>query len=298
MIGILPRLYEDELLYSFLSRYAVTVAGNTYRGVSEDLYTDPLCCPNILLLNHMKEDLLSKLEPQASLREIVLNHTMFSWFCRFARKERRDKAFKLATEMNIKKLYDSLPIPNYTDRYKERRTIKYCPDCAQEQRTQFGEAYFQRFNQIFELTLCPIHHCKLHRTSIAIDGRVSPAFITAEMVIPKENEIVYSESELGIRVAEYLLDVLNQPLDIENKSDVGIYLDYRLRDRGYVKSNGTRDMGKLTNDFNAFYADIGVKREYWFLQKLFSHYVYNAYEISLMGLFLNISTKELCEHKL
>ncbi len=222
MIGILPKLYDDELLYSFLSRYAVMAAGNTYRGVSEDLYTDSLCCPNILLLNHMTEDLLSKLEAQASLRDIILKHTLFSWFCRFSRKERRERAFKLVIDMNIKKLYDSLPIPNYADRYKESRTLKFCSQCAQEQRAQYGEAYFQTFNQVFELTLCPIHHCKLHRTGIAIDGRVSPAFISAEMVIPKENEIICSESELEIRVAEYLLEVFNQPIDIENKSEVGL----------------------------------------------------------------------------
>lgn len=294
MIGILPEIHQDELFYGYLSRYAVMSGYSTFRGVAEDLYVHPTNAPNILLLNDMTKDLLEKLAFNHSLVDIIMIHTMFKWFVRFADYERRQKAFDSALKMNIKELYNSLPIPHNNNRFSYKRVLKYCPRCVEIDRIKNGEAYFRTYHQIPELRICPIHKCYLSDTSVLLAGNATPAFKAADIVIPIENKIVYSDNELENKLAEYVLAVSRLPFDVKNTSDIKDYLNSKLKSTAYIKRNGLRDMVRLTEDFNKYYSVIGITREWWELQKIFTGYCPNAYENSLIGLFLNISSTDLC----
>lgn len=294
MIGILPEIYQDELLYGYLARYAVMCGYSTFRGVAEDLYVNPTNAPNILLLNDMTKNLLEKLAFNISLVDIIMNHTMFKWFIRFADYDRRRKAFDSALKMNIKALYNSLPIPHNNTRFSNKRVLKYCPRCIDIDRAEKGEAYFRTYHQIPEIRICPIHKCYLGNTSISLAGNATPAFRAAEIVVPSENKIVYSHNELENKLSEYLLEVSKLPFDVNNTSEVKDYLNDKLKSTVYMKRNGLRDMARLTKDFNEYYTVIGITREWWELQKIFTGYCPNAYENSLIGLFLNISSTDLC----
>ena len=54
MLGFLPEIYPDELLYSLMARYANRSGYLLYRAVAEELFFKPKELPNILFLNRYK----------------------------------------------------------------------------------------------------------------------------------------------------------------------------------------------------------------------------------------------------
>lgn len=297
MIGILPKFYKDELLYSFLSRYEVLSGyGTIFRGAAEDVYQSPWNKPNLLLINSLTEDFLEKVKFQATLSEIILNHTQFVWFARFASYERRQQSYQAALEMNIWALNKRLPIAISSSRIRGERYMKYCPKCVQEDRQKKGETYFRTYHQIAELKVCPIHKCYLQSTTISLGGRAKPAFLSAELEVPDKCRAISCKNTLEIALSEYIYEVAQAPFDIERKGEIKKCFIDSLHGTKYIRNSTCRNVTILTDDFNTFYKPLGIRRRVWDIQKTIAGQIPNAYEVSLFAFFLGISSEDLCNY--
>lgn len=125
MIGFMPEIYPDELLYSMFARYYERSGYMAYIFAAEDLFESRWVRPDIEFLNSYTQDAYGIITKNLPLYEVIMKHTMFPYYGRFLGKERRTEAYfaLLNTDGNYRNL---LPIP----KAKRQRFLRYCPMCV------------------------------------------------------------------------------------------------------------------------------------------------------------------------
>ena len=284
MIGFMPEIYPDELLYSRFTRYYERSGYMAYIFAAEDLFQNKNERPDVEFINRLTQDAQSVIHKKMSADEVIMNHTMFPYYGRFLGKERRTEAYfaLLNTDGNYRNL---LPIP----KAKRQRFLRYCPMCVNMDRDKYGETYWHRIHQMQGIDICPIHFCVLQNTDIAIGSTTSPRFSAAENMIKdfEKSEVVENDKER--KLAQYILDVVASNIDFDNDTKLGDYLSYRLKGTKYM-TGALRNMQGLTNDFNDFY---GTETELWRIQKILTNVNVKIRDICMLAMFLKITPEEL-----
>ena len=284
MIGFMPEIYPDELLYSMFARYYERSGYMAYIFAAEDLFQNKNERPDVEFINRLTQDAQSVIHKKMSADEVIMNNTMFPYYGRFLGKERRTEAYfaLLNTDGNYRNL---LPIP----KAKKQRFLRYCPICLNRDRDKYGETYWHRIHQMQSIDICPIHFCVLQNTDIAIGSTTSPRFSAAENVIKDFEKIEVVEDEKERKLDQYILDVVASNIDFDNDTKLGDYLSYRLKGTKYM-TGALRNMQELTNDFNDFY---GTETELWRIQKIFTNVNVKIRDICMLAMFLEITPEEL-----
>ena len=210
MITFFPDFYPDELVYSLLSRYYSKSGYSAYIFAAEDLYKNKLIKPDIEFLNPLKKEAIDIITQNTSMGSVIKDHTMFPYYGRFIKQERRLKAYETLLNMNGS-VYNLLAIP--TNKNNQKRYLRYCPYCVEEDREKYGETYWHRKHQIPAINICPIHFCKLINTTVEISSKISPSLISADEFV-KDFDIEYSENVIECKVAKYIYDIFNSDLDL------------------------------------------------------------------------------------
>ena len=284
MIGFMPEIYPDELLYSRFARYYERSGYMAYIFAAEDLFQNKNERPDVEFINRLTQDAQSVIHKKMSADEVIMNHTMFPYYGRFLGKERRTEAYfaLLNTDGNYRNL---LPIP----KAKRQRFLRYCPMCVNMDRDKYGETYWHRIHQMQSVDICPIHFCVLQNTDIAIGSTTSPRFSAAENMIKDFEKIEVVEDDKERKLAQYILDVVASNIDFDNDTKLGDYLSYRLKGTKYM-TGALRNMQELTNDFNDFY---GTETELWRIQKILTNVNVKIRDICMLAMFLEITPEEL-----
>lgn len=295
MITQFPAIYPDELLYSQLARYHARSGNLAYIFTAEQLFQIKTVRPDVEFLNAYTPEVLSILTSTMSLKDIIMKHTMFPYYGRFLKSERRTEAFDSLVNMrtDYRRL---LPIPkNKTVRY-----LRYCPICVQNDRERFGETYWHRVHQMVGVDICPFHHCRLIDSSIQTNSTISPNLVTAEDEVI-DAEIIFPGKELECRLAEYIAEVFTSDIDLESDAPAGKFLHSRLAGTKYLSSRGRkRYIELLHSDFMEFYKDFPNPRfnQDWQIEKIFSGARTSIVEICMIAMFLGIPSDDLSKLEL
>ena len=284
MIGFMPEIYPDELLYSRFARYYERSGYMAYIFAAEDLFQNKNERPDVEFINRLTQDAQSVIHKKMSADEVIMNHTIFPYYGRFLSRERRTEAYfaLLNTDGNYRNL---LPIP----KAKRQRFLRYCPICVNRDRDKYGETYWHRIHQMQSVDICPIHFCVLQNTDIAIVSTTSPRFSAADNVIKNLEQIEVVEDDKERKLAQYILNVFKSNIDFDNDTKIGDYLSYRLKGTKYM-TGALRNMQELTNDFNDFY---GTETELWRIQKILTNVNVKIKDICMLAMFLEITHEEL-----
>ncbi|MBD5451207.1 MAG: TniQ family protein [Lachnospiraceae bacterium] len=291
-----PEPYPDELIFSVLARYYVHSGYPAYTFCAEDIFADKKVRPDMEFLNVMRLEVLEALCKKKPMAELVEKHTMFPYYARFLPCERRNKAFEALYNMSGD--YNNLlAVPKQKN--GEKKYLRYCPMCVEEDRQLYGESYWHRSHQMAGVRICPVHGCRLLNSSAIISGKASPNLITAEQAI-KEMDIIY-ENEVEIQLAEYVGKVFQSDMDMKNPVAVGQFLHSQMAGTEYLSARGEqRNIQKLYDDFMVFYKDLSLQglTELWQVQKVFNNYRLNCFEVCQIAMFLNIPIEKLCNMEL
>lgn len=291
MLGFLPEIYPDELLYSLMSRYANRSGYLLYRAVAEELFCKPKELPNILFLNQYTDNVQSILTKNKSMDSLIQHHTMFNNYGLFLPIERKKEAYDSLLDGD-RDYHQKLQM----SKSGKEKTLKFCPVCAQYDLQNCSETYWHRSWQIEDIEICPIHHCYLQNTDISLRAKTSPAFITAEDIVPNNADIINSKNERQIELAKYMHEVFNQDTDFDNPVLVGEFLHSRLEGTKYLSPRGQqRNISKLQKDFVEYYKDLENNDfvEIAQIQKVFTNKSYKFKNICMLGMFLNIKPYDL-----
>lgn len=292
MISCFPSLYEDELVYSVLARYYQKTGYVSYRDVSMDLYRKPNMRPDTEFINPLTNDAVRILCRKKTMKQVVLEHTMFPYYARFLPIERKQEAFSWMVEMKGK-CCDIVPMR--TTKGKERH-LRYCPLCVKEHREKYGETYWTRVHQCPDIRICTRHNIFLHDSSVEMAGNISPNLVSAEMVIPKGDVIEINTSEKEYAVSKFIQDIFLSPFNFDNDTSLGKFFHNKLAGTPYLsKRGGAKRITVLYNDITGFYSGLEPCRieKFWHLEQIFTGRRYYLSDIALLAYYLGISIDEL-----
>ena len=189
-------------------------------------------------------------------------------------------------------MYRLLPIPQR----RRERYARYCPVCEAEAREQYGEAYWSTIHNLFGVNVCPVHGCRLIAAKgLRIIPRMKAGLLPAEDVIPYGEEPVISDNKTEIRLAQYVAEVFQSPLSLDNDTPIGEYLQSRLMPPYVTPRGQRRNMERLRADFLKVYAGIDLDGfgEIVQLTKIFEGKRIIPNEICALAMLLGITSEEL-----
>lgn len=292
MIAYFPTLYPDEQIYSLFARYFVKSGYMGYASAAEDLFENKTTHPDIEFINKLSDEVLARLQMSMSMAELIEKHTMFPYYGRFLRREKRQQALEMLLKMDER--YHNLI---YVTKSKSiTRHLRYCPICAADDRRKYGETYWHRSHQLFGVNICPIHGCKLMKSPVEISSKTSPYLHSAEEIVPPAEETVQKSNSLERHIAKYVYDVFHSPVDMQADIPVGRFLHSKIEYTKYVSPRGEqRNMVLLFEDFIARFGSVSnnTLNAQWKLQKMFSSDRLSMYEVCLVALFLGVTADEL-----
>ena len=268
MITHFPSPYPDELVYSLFSRYYTSSGSLTYRCIAEDLFQNRFSKPDIEFVNVLTPEGYEVATHTMTWETLIMEHTMFKYYARFMPPPRMRKAYDaLCTQAGGYR--HLLCIPNSN----QQRFLRFCPVCAETDRSQYGETYWHCQHQMIGIDLCPLHFCRLYSSSVPISGNGSPNLITAEEAVPTDAAIHLPENALERSLAAYIAAVSHASLNIQQEIPTCRFLHSRLENTKYVSRRGQqRNMELLFQDYSAFYQGYSgnTLTQQWQLQKVFS----------------------------
>lgn len=310
MIGFMPSINPDELVYSWFARYYAHSGHPAYVFALEDLMEKKNTRADVEFISRINKDAKNIIQKIVPMEELILKHTMFPYY-RFAENTRISNALKSMSE-NGGDAYQLLPVSKGKHGV-QARYVKYCPKCISEAREAYGEGFWDRKSTIRHINICPRHKCRLKETSIEISAKQSPRLYVAEEEI-RDTMPELAEDGLEIQLAEYMLEVFQSPIDFKNEVPVGGFLKSRLQGTKYLSVRGMQMyISLLLDDIQDFYQELqetanenagkqdaqyqGITEKHQ-LQHIFSNKNSDFYKICQLAFFLGISPEELTNPRL
>lgn len=254
MISYLPEIYPDELTYSWFCRYYVHTGCLTHKAALKEILYDRCNNPSKEFLGHLNPNMIAAIQRMHPIEDIILNHTMFPQYARFIPLEQKKQAlYHMAYDFcDAHHLFAILP------RGESDLFLKYCPMCADEDRRQYGEAYWHRVHQIRNMQICAKHNCRLINSAVVAKSNQTFTFCPAESYITIQNPAIETDP-LQIAFAKYMTAAFNAPMDFKRDIPASAVLYYGMQNTQYIKSTGkTRYTKQLAEDINSYYTMLNM----------------------------------------
>lgn len=187
--------------------------------------------------------------------ELIDKHTLFPFYAPFLAKNRA----RLIRE--IMRLDDSAQVgPRVTRARQGKKAIylRYCLECAREDRASFGETYWHRLHQLHGVDACSRHEVFLEATAITWKNGSNHAEAKAAELLVKDspsrkldtsNPVHLIHTRIA-QVAFFLLNNVRDSIDCEILSER--YKNLLLR-QGLAHFNGDVRITKLINKIKEYY---------------------------------------------
>lgn len=94
MIAFFPELYEDELAYSWFSRYYIKSGYLSLRYALDDLYVKRYVNPDTEFVNELRPEVKELVIKHCGMENLILGHTMFSSYGRFLPDAKKQEAYR------------------------------------------------------------------------------------------------------------------------------------------------------------------------------------------------------------
>lgn len=255
MIGFLPDIYPDELVYSWFCRYYVYSGYSNNKMVLEDILHNRHCNPSKEFIGHLNPDMEQTIKRVYPIEKLVMEHTMFPQYARFiGTSQKKDALYCLGHDFcDAHKLFSILP------RGSRDQYLKYCPLCAAEDREQYGEAYWHRKHQIRGMEVCARHQCRLWNSRVPAKSEQTFTLEPAETAIG-DGEAVFVGDSVILEYAAYLEEVFDAPIDFTNDIPISTILYFGMDGTPYLSSTGkTRNTKMLADDMQKYYTVAGLE---------------------------------------
>lgn len=240
MLAYMPKIYPDELIFSWLSRWVGHCSCSVvtrYRAISTEFAVK------------FDEDIKAALYSQyGDIDAFLWKHTMLPYYVRF-----RDEHTRY-TALSWMKRKGKLDISNYMLLNQAMiRHIKYCPMCAVEDRVVYGEAYYHRSHQLWDVSMCVKHSCKLLSTCIKVgSATLSPP----DSTITNETAIDASYNKRQASYSKYVVAAF-KATDIDTDIDYVESL-HRLSAGCTLWNSRLVDYDRIVRNLHEIYAECGI----------------------------------------
>lgn len=256
MTFFIPTIYEDEILYSFISRYHERSGNIKINNTLEELFSISYLKSNIYLPGYI--DNLVKNFPincEYTAEDIILNHTLYPFFTFFDSDKFSNKIF------NLMKNSDNNDIRNKSGTTNTKMNpiyFKFCNKCIKEDLEHYGETYWHRIHQTPGVFVCPKHNTILYDSTVKINN----ANIIEYIAPNKKNCICNHDIEYSISLKNKLYNLSKNIKYIINGNLNKKCLDWyknnymnALMIKGFATINGSLKVEALVNKFKEYYTE-------------------------------------------
>ncbi len=296
MIGFLPGIYPDELVYSWFCRIFIHSGYPTSKAFLGELLFNRHCNPSKEFVGHLNPEMEQEIRQIYPMEELVLEHTMFPQYARFIGPENKKNALHRLTNdfCDAHHLFSILPRDG-GDQY-----LKYCPLCMVEDRGIYGEAYWHRTHQIRNMPVCTKHKCRLENSSVAAKSSQSFILEPAEIVL-EEKEPDGNVDILELEFASYMEEIFESPMSFEEDTQISAILYAGMENTKYLKSTGrVRNTQLLADDMQDYFKEIHIKdiASIYQIQRTLSGQRTDFSIVTQIAFFLGIPAHELLHPRL
>ncbi|MEC1698142.1 TnsD family transposase [Schinkia azotoformans] len=260
MLGWLPRIYEDELLYSILSRYFKQSSHISIRESLHEHFNDSRAVltpdfPSNLRVFEKKLHIFG----YNNLEAFITKHTPFRYFTNFLDKSQKEAVLKEIKNQKSKNV--QMLIGTVASTVKESKYFKFCPSCFEEDLEQNSESYWRVYHQLPSVYVCTKHDILLHNSTVLYRNKNSA------LIIPDNTNCIASlnskciqgdlttkELNLLYKIAIASKRLLSENFEINIKNLSQNYKEM-LKEKGYVTINGMVRQTDLFNNFLLFYGE-------------------------------------------
>ena len=229
MLGFFTDPFPGEILYSAAARYHHRAKNKRTSVTARDWFGEEAYRPVVDFPSHL-DYLISALPKGHTYTADILieNHTLFPFYVPFLPAGRAVKIREyLRSSVDGGAVY---PLLGMLTSKITLNALRYCPLCAQEDRRQYGEAYWHRVHQIPGVIVCAKHELFLN------EGYLHP-----RNVEDRNKHFVQAEEVINLS--------LIQPLDLAN-ADHKVHFQI-AEDVAWLSKNNLNNL--TLNDFNARY---------------------------------------------
>lgn len=253
MINNFPQLYEDELLYSGISRYRKACGIITKKSILKDFYGTergmmPLWFPFKLNYIASKLPISSKITGE----ELLFNHTMYPFYTSFFNEE-------ICSEIKESMLNNSncnivIKCGFGGSKVSLNRFLKCCPICVKEDVELYGESFWRRTHQTVGVLYCNKHNIPLVDTIIAAND-IFNDYCTLDFKYINNDNINYDLefidiNKIYISNINYIVKENVRRISI---SQINNFYKRKLINKGLASKNGCIYMKDLLVSFKQFY---------------------------------------------
>ena len=190
MLNFAPRLYEDELIYSYVGRWH-RLSG-LHRREDFLAMAELSDCPLLAPRSYGRISVKTAFHEVADKRQVLFDHTTFPYYRPFLSKENRSDV-EWGTYAGRKGLrrhwihYSDLGAAN----------LRTCSECAREQQEDHGVTFWTRSHNLPFVTTCHRHGIRLQfgtdtSTTAANDRFFMPEIHTGRAVMASPNEFLFA----------------------------------------------------------------------------------------------------------
>lgn len=251
-IGFFPKLYKDELLYSWLARYHVQSLNEGPKTTMNDLFNkqsqvavpDMPC--NLFNLYIRINDFIN-----ISLDELIMKHTFFSYYTRFTSVNNQAKILELMKTGSDKNAIH-MATGVMASGIKEKDHFYFCPECVLIDELNLGETYWRLHHQLPGVLVCRLHKCELQKSSVPFRPHNRHEYIAADFdnCVVDNATIKFNERDF------YHLLKLTEKFEFLRGDSLSFYQSLyknKLSEHGFMKPSGRIDQRLLSERFNDFY---------------------------------------------
>lgn len=243
MLKIIPPLYPNEELYSWISRYHTYSGNMTVQEMKSDLFNINKREIEYSQLMKKVDSLCDNLQPNMNITPyyILNNHTKYPLYSAFDRV-RGDKLNGQINTTCFNRIYGA----NFK--------LKICPKCYYEQMQQYGECFFVRYHQQWY-----VKHCYKHKIPLMTyykSPKYGKLFDINCMNLNRDFICDYDMKFYNqyINLAYEYKDILDGGLSDLGLNRITQIYNNMLQAKGY-KLGYNNNMRKLEQDFIYFYGE-------------------------------------------
>lgn len=244
--------YKDELIYSAIARYHFYTGNIDFKDTLEELFGKRSIVPSLEIGSNFKA-LAKNLGEQYTAEKILRNNTIFSYYEPFLPLDRRKEVINDIYKGKGGSIYTRLGI--VAGSICEKSDIYYCPLCAKDEISKYGEVYIHREHQLQGVNICPHHGTALYK--YIVDKRDVSRI---EYIRFKEDRLCLDEGKTDneyydkyLKLSQSAYYLLNSDLSSISKEKVLDRYKNLLCERGLATSSKRIKQRELYDEFISYY---------------------------------------------
>lgn len=257
MITNFPDPYPDELVYSIYARYSDSMHYPTPGAALEDWFgvRNRRVSVNLpLRLDHI----IASLPPSHlySANQFIDNHSLFPFYAPFLSAKRADaiRGGMRNTTGDRRAVWKTL----FRTEMKRPSQLRFCPECAETDRRQYGETYWHRIHQITGVEVCPVHSAFIKTTEALRHDPYGPKATSAEKIVPVLTPTRNIGSDhihnVQVNIARFAAWLLQTNLEPQGTKLLRERYFNLLLKRGFAYHNGRLAAKRLLAEITEYYS--------------------------------------------